>query len=145
MDGSWSPPTADIPRSAAGTEPGKGPFDMRILKPRNTSGNIAPAAENAAPQPPAAPRAAQRIRCAGEQLLADEVTAEIVLAAWSGDPAIVIPSPPGSGKTRLTVHLADILADRAGLRVGDRLGPEPVVGKVPVGVQWRTSGCRIGP
>lgn len=153
MDGSWSPPTADIPRSAAGTEPGKGPFDMRILKPRNTSGNIAPAAENAAPQPPAAPRATQRIRCAGEQLLADEVTAEIVLAAWSGDPAIVVPSPPGSGKTRLTVLLANILAERAGLRVGiaaqTRAQTVEIARRLAavsdrrlVGVLWKSNGPR---
>ena len=39
-------------------------------------------------------------------------------SAWSGDPAVVVPSPPGAGKTRLVALLAATLSDRARLRVG---------------------------
>jgi hypothetical protein len=45
-------------------------------------------------------------------------TAQVAFAAWSGDPAVVVPSPPGAGKTRLVTLLAAYLADRAGLRIG---------------------------
>ena len=48
---------------------------------------------------------------------ADPTLAAALFAAWSGDPAVVIPSPPGAGKTRLVVHLADQLHRRAGLRI----------------------------
>lgn len=127
---------------------------MRILKPRNTVGDD----KSAIAEPQARPTVASvgapsRARCGGEALLADEVTAEIVLAAWSGDPAIVIPSPPGSGKTRLTVHLADILADRAGLRVGiaaqTRAQTVEIARRLAalsdrklIGVLWKTNGPR---
>jgi hypothetical protein len=40
-----------------------------------------------------------------------------LFAAWSGDPAVVVASPPGAGKTRLVVHLAEQLNRRAGLTV----------------------------
>lgn len=127
---------------------------MRILKPRNTVGDekSVPAESQTRPSV-ASVGAPSRARCAGEALLADQVTAEIVLAAWSGDPAIVIPSPPGSGKTRLTVHLADILADRAGLRVGiaaqTRAQTVEIARRLAavsdrnlVGVLWKTNGPR---
>jgi hypothetical protein len=39
-----------------------------------------------------------------------------MFAAWSGDPAVVVASPPGAGKTRLVVNLAHQLQRRAGLR-----------------------------
>src|SRR5437588_12591897 len=47
----------------------------------------------------------------------DPVLAAALFAAWSGDPAVVVASPPGAGKTRLVVHLAEQLQRRAGLRV----------------------------
>ena len=43
--------------------------------------------------------------------------AAALFAAWSGDPAVVVASPPGAGKTRLVVHLAEQLHRRAGLDV----------------------------
>jgi hypothetical protein len=45
------------------------------------------------------------------------VLAAALFAAWSGDPAVVVASPPGAGKTRLVVHLAEQLHRRAGLVV----------------------------
>src|SRR5262247_2901405 len=72
-----------------------------------------PAPIPAAPPPPAAPRVWD-----GQIVLADAATAQVAFAAWSGDPAVVVPSPPGAGKTRLVVLLAAYLADRAGLHVG---------------------------
>lgn len=53
----------------------------------------------------------------GRELLADPITAAVLMAVWSGDQVVTVPSPPGAGKTRLTVYLAAALASRAGLRV----------------------------
>lgn len=53
----------------------------------------------------------------GRELLDDPELARILYSVWSGDPATVVPSPPGAGKTRLVVLLAASLAARAGLRV----------------------------
>ncbi|MBV9544373.1 MAG: AAA family ATPase, partial [Chloroflexi bacterium] len=47
----------------------------------------------------------------------DPTLAAALFAAWSGDPAVVVASPPGAGKTRLVVHLAEQLQRRAGLRI----------------------------
>jgi hypothetical protein len=47
----------------------------------------------------------------------DPILAAALFAAWSGDPAVVVASPPGAGKTRLIVHLAEQLQRRAGLVV----------------------------
>src|SRR5436305_3122639 len=47
----------------------------------------------------------------------DPSVAAAMFAAWSGDPAVVVASPPGAGKTRLVVHLAGQLHRRAGLSV----------------------------
>src|SRR5438105_13089046 len=47
----------------------------------------------------------------------DPTLAAALFAAWSGDPAVVVASPPGAGKTRLVVHLAEQLHRRAGLDV----------------------------
>lgn len=47
----------------------------------------------------------------------DPALAAALFAAWSGDPAVVISSPPGAGKTRLITHLAAQLHHCAGLRV----------------------------
>jgi hypothetical protein len=40
-----------------------------------------------------------------------------LFAAWSGDPAVVVASPPGAGKTSLVVQLAEQLNRRAGLSI----------------------------
>ena len=47
----------------------------------------------------------------------DPILAAALFSAWSGDPAVVVASPPGAGKTRLVVHLAEQLHRRAGLSV----------------------------
>src|SRR5262245_44013415 len=47
----------------------------------------------------------------------DPTVAAAMFVAWSGDPAVVVASPPGAGKTRLVVNLAHQLQRRAGLRV----------------------------
>lgn len=57
------------------------------------------------------------LRFPGADLLDHAVTADVLFRVWSGDPAVIVPSPPGSGKTRLVVLLAAALAHRAGLRV----------------------------
>lgn len=62
----------------------------------------------------APPRSA---RWPGQELLDDETLAQVLFSVWSGDPAVVVPSPPGSGKTRLVTLLAAALSHRAGLRV----------------------------
>lgn len=51
-------------------------------------------------------------------ILGDSRAAQVLQAVWSGDPAVVVPSPPGAGKTRLVALLAATLARRADLRVG---------------------------
>jgi hypothetical protein len=47
----------------------------------------------------------------------DPTVAAALFAAWSGDPAVVVASPPGAGKTRLVVHLAEQLHRRAQLKI----------------------------
>src|SRR4051794_41385936 len=47
----------------------------------------------------------------------DPTLAAALFAAWSGDPAVIVASPPGAGKTRLVVHLAEQLQRRAGLKI----------------------------
>lgn len=54
----------------------------------------------------------------GCEVLHSPETARVMHAAWSGDPAVVVPSPPGAGKTRLVALLAAGLAHRAEMRVG---------------------------
>jgi hypothetical protein len=50
--------------------------------------------------------------------LADgSTTAKALAAVWGGDPATVVESPPGAGKTVLVTTVAAHLAARAGLRV----------------------------
>jgi hypothetical protein len=66
-------------------------------------------AATAAPAAPAPPAAAPH--------QTDPTLAAALFAAWSGDPAVVVASPPGAGKTRLVVHLAEQLHRRAGLTV----------------------------
>lgn len=86
---------------------------MRILAPRPENPNPAPA--NApAPRPSAPPLTPWP----GSQIMSDPITARVLFSVWSGDPAVVVPSPPGAGKTRLVALLAAALAHRADLRVG---------------------------
>src|SRR5438477_12385528 len=47
----------------------------------------------------------------------DPTLAAALFAAWSGDPAVVVASPPRAGKTRLVVHLAEQLNGRAALSI----------------------------
>jgi hypothetical protein len=47
----------------------------------------------------------------------DPTVAAALFAAWSGDLAVVVASPPGAGKTTLVVHLAEQLHRRAHLQV----------------------------
>lgn len=54
----------------------------------------------------------------GHEIMGAAETAQVLHAAWSGDPAVVVPSPPGAGKTRLVALLAVALAHRAEMRVG---------------------------
>lgn len=89
---------------------------MRTLPPRPAAGTTpAGPAEPpaAAPAPPSGPQAWE-----GRDILDTPQTASVLHAAWSGDAAVVVPSPPGSGKTRLVVNLAAYLAHRGGLHVG---------------------------
>lgn len=51
-------------------------------------------------------------------IMDDATAAGVLYSAWSGDPAVVVPSPPGAGKTRLVALLAATLSERADLRVG---------------------------
>lgn len=67
---------------------------------------------------PVVPTAPVAPTWAGHEILDDPITAGVLLSVWSGDPAVLVPAPPGSGKSRLVVLLAATLAHRAGLRVG---------------------------
>lgn len=86
---------------------------MRIVSPKSTT--LSPTAD-VAPQPLAAP--ASLTEWPGAAIMDDPVTARVLFSVWSGDPAVVVPSPPGAGKTRLVCLLAAALAHRADLRVG---------------------------
>lgn len=77
---------------------------MRTI-PRATTDPAAPAPRRA----PAATVSADH--------LGDPALARALFAAWSGDRAVVIASPPGAGKTRRVTRLAEQLTRRAGLRV----------------------------
>lgn len=93
---------------------------MRILPttptaPHATTAGAAPTAGTS----PATPGfAAHPARWAGADILTDPATARVLHAVWSGDPAVVVPSPPGAGKTRLVALLGAALSERAQLRVG---------------------------
>lgn len=54
----------------------------------------------------------------GQAVLDTPETAHVLQAVWRGDAAVVVPSPPGAGKTRLVTLLAAALAHRADLRIG---------------------------
>lgn len=47
-----------------------------------------------------------------------QVTSHVLASVWSGDPAVVVKSPPGAGKSRLLSIVAAHLQARAGLNVG---------------------------
>lgn len=126
---------------------------MRAFKPLNNRVSTPAAAAGTQDETAARPATRPGTGYPGQELLADPVTAQIVLAAWGGAPAVVVPSPPGSGKTRLTVHLGALLSDRGGLRVGiaaqtraqatDIARRLAAVGdRDKVGVLWKTSGPR---
>ena len=96
---------------------------MRTLPKRFTDpdGNAA-AAQAATPGPvttnPALPIAAPMGQdWPGRDLLDTPMLARVLLAAWGGDPAVVVPACPGAGKSRLVALMAGALAHRVGLRV----------------------------
>ncbi len=71
-----------------------------------------------APLAPGDPTPVTPPRHPAAAIMDDPTTAGVLHSAWSGDPAVVVPSPPGAGKTRLVALLAATLAGRADLRVG---------------------------
>ncbi len=79
-----------------------------------------PSSDIAAPSGPVPPRppAPSLTGWPGSEIMSDPITARVLFSVWSGDPAVVVPSPPGAGKTRLVALLAAALAHRADLRVG---------------------------
>lgn len=92
--------------------------DMRILKPRNTTAASEPSrGGGAAPTPKPKPKPTA-VTWPGMDLLNDPISAQVLMSVWSADLIVNVPSPPGAGKTRLTVLLAAALSHRAGLRVG---------------------------
>ncbi len=92
---------------------------MRILKPRNDTADTAADTSAAAPVVVATSKAVPAVvEWPGIELLNDPISAEVLMSVWSGDAVTCVPSPPGAGKTRLTVLLAAALSHRAGLRVG---------------------------
>src|SRR2546429_491022 len=99
---SQAPPATGPPPGAL---PGPGARWRLTIAVRIVPGAVAPS-----PPRPTAPRPA----AAHET---DPTVAATLFAAWSGDPAVVVASPPGAGKTRLVVHLAEQLHRRAGLDV----------------------------
>jgi AAA domain len=97
---------------------------MRTLPKRFTDpGTTAPAvAQTATPGPlkttPALPVASPMGQdWPGRDLLESPMLARVLLSAWGGDAATVVPACPGAGKSRLVAHVAGALAHRVGLRV----------------------------
>jgi len=78
--------------------------------------SLTPTTPRATATPAPAPTVPERHPIA--VIMDDPTTAAVLYSAWSGDPAVVVPSPPGAGKTRLVALLAATLARRADLRVG---------------------------
>lgn len=78
----------------------------------------ATASERPADEAPATATAPQARTWPGQAILEAPETAAVMHSAWSGDPAVVVPSPPGAGKTRLVALLAVALAHRAEMRIG---------------------------
>ncbi|MEN0072410.1 MAG: AAA family ATPase [Propionicimonas sp.] len=75
---------------------------MRTTTPTRPASNPTP---TPAPAPPPAPHMTNR------------ALARALFTVWSGDPAVVVDSPPGAGKTHLITHLAHQLRTRAGMTV----------------------------
>lgn len=90
--------------------PGGEPPAVSGLPPGDAAGQPAPV--------PAAQETGAGQRWPGSELLDEQATAHALLAAWSGDNLVIVPSPPGAGKTRLVVLLAAALAERVEMRVG---------------------------
>lgn len=86
---------------------------MRTIPATVPTAAVPTPAPTTSPTPPPTPPA-WRARA----IMDNPSTAGVLHSAWSGDPAVVVPSPPGAGKTRLVALLAATLSDRAGLRVG---------------------------
>lgn len=127
---------------------------MRRFKPTEPAAD-ATVAEAPAQAPPDAPPHRSPVKYPGQELLADEVSASVVLAAWSGDPAVEVPSPPGGGKTTLVVRLANYLSHRADLRIGiaaqtraqacdiaKRLAAVEGCQRDRIGLLWKSTGPR---
>jgi energy-coupling factor transporter ATP-binding protein EcfA2 len=90
---------------------------MRTLPPR-PAGAMTPAQHAGPTLPtPAVPTPAGPQVWEGRDILDTPQTASVLHAAYSGD-AVIVKSPPGSGKTTLVVNLAAYLAHRGGLHVG---------------------------
>lgn len=84
---------------------------MRIIPSHNTP-------RPTEPSPATSPGLIATRRHPAAAIMDDPITAGVLHSAWSGDPAVIVPSPPGAGKTRLVALLAASLAHRADLRVG---------------------------
>lgn len=89
-----------------------------LSPPMAPSGPVRPSDAPAAPSATTASHPSLGLGWTASAIMDDPTTAGVLHSAWSGDPAVVVPSPPGAGKTRLVVLLAATLAERAGLRVG---------------------------
>lgn len=89
-----------------------------LSPPMPTNGPVRPADAPARPTAAKGPHPSLGLGWTASAIMDDPTTAGVLHSAWSGDPAVVVPSPPGAGKTRLVVLLAATLAERAGLRVG---------------------------
>jgi hypothetical protein len=72
----------------------------------------------------------------------DPTIAAALFAAWSGDPAVVVAAPPGAGKTRLVVHLAEQLQRRARLRVA--IAAQTRQQAVDVAIRAAAIGAHVG-
>ncbi len=72
----------------------------------------------ASPPSVSAPALARPAAHPAAAIMDDSTTAGVLHSAWSGDPLVLVPSAPGSGKTQLVALLAAMLASRASLRIG---------------------------
>jgi AAA domain len=89
---------------------------MRMLGPPRTSASATlSSTPRSKPPPTSSARGLPQQQPAAHH--GDPTLAAALFAAWSGDAAVVVASPPGAGKTRLVVHLAEQLNRRAGLTV----------------------------
>lgn len=79
-----------------------------------TTASTAPPLHQPTPSPVTVPTAPS---WPGHELLDSPLLARVLLAAWGGDPATVVPACPGAGKSRLVALAGHALADGVGLRV----------------------------